>query len=45
MDVTEIKHREVELEEEAKGKRQAIANEAAAKEANRLKSQFLANVK
>jgi signal transduction histidine kinase len=44
MDVTELKEREQDVEEEAREKRQAIANEAAAKEANRLKSQFLANV-
>jgi len=44
MDVTELKEREAALEEEAREKRQAMANEAAAKEANRLKSQFLANV-
>jgi hypothetical protein len=45
MDVTELKEREAALEEEAREKRQAMANEAAAKEANRLKSQFLANVR
>lgn len=45
MDVTELRNREMEVEEETREKRQAIANEAAAKEANRLKSQFLANVK
>lgn len=45
MDVTELRNREMEVEEETREKRQAIANEAAAKEANRLKSQFLANVR
>jgi PAS domain S-box-containing protein len=44
MDVTELKHREAELEEEAREKKQAMENEASANEANRLKSQFLANV-
>ena len=45
MDVTELKDRETELVEEGREKRQAMANEAAAKEANRLKGQFLANVR
>lgn len=44
MDVTEQKQQEAALEEEAREKRQAISNESAAREANRLKSQFLANV-
>ncbi|KAL2754952.1 hypothetical protein ACRALDRAFT_1064700 [Sodiomyces alcalophilus JCM 7366] len=44
MDVSELKEKQMVLEEEAKEKKQAIANEAAAKEANRLKSQFLANM-
>lgn len=44
MDVTELKKREQDLEEQVKEKRQLKANEAAAKEASRLKSQFLANV-
>lgn len=44
MDVTELKEREEDLREQSKEKRKAIANEAAAKEANRLKSQFLANM-
>ncbi|KAI8719300.1 hypothetical protein NCS52_00710600 [Fusarium sp. LHS14.1] len=44
MDVTELKSREQALEKQSKEKRKAIANEAAAKEANRLKSQFLANM-
>ncbi|KAM5355536.1 hypothetical protein ACJ41O_002182 [Fusarium nematophilum] len=44
MDVTELKIREQALEKQSKEKRKAIANEAAAKEANRLKSQFLANM-
>jgi signal transduction histidine kinase len=45
MDVTELKEREAAVAEEAKSKRRALANEAAANEANRLKSQFLANVR
>lgn len=45
MDVTELKKREQDLEEQVKEKRQLKANEAAAKEASRLKSQFLANVR
>lgn len=44
MDVTEIKAKEAVLEAQAKEKQQLLANEAAAKEASRLKSQFLANV-
>ncbi|KAI1497667.1 hypothetical protein F5X99DRAFT_421220 [Biscogniauxia marginata] len=44
MDVTELKEREHEVKEQAKEKRQLKANEAAAKEASRLKSQFLANM-
>ncbi|KAL2108976.1 hypothetical protein VUR80DRAFT_3133 [Thermomyces stellatus] len=44
MDVTEQRQQEAALEEEAREKRQAIANETAAREANRLKSQFLANM-
>lgn len=44
MDVTELKERELDLKTQAKEKRQLVANEAAAKEASRLKSQFLANV-
>lgn len=44
MDVTELKEKQTNLEYEARGKKEAIANEAAAKEANRLKSQFLANM-
>src|SRR6478735_593257 len=44
MDVTELRVREEALEEQSKEKRKAMANEAAAKEANRLKSQFLANM-
>lgn len=45
MDVTEVKAKEAVLEVQAKEKRQLLANEAAAKEASRLKSQFLANVR
>lgn len=44
MDVTELKAREKALRTQAREKRQLVANEAAAKEASRLKSQFLANV-
>lgn len=44
MDVTELKERELDLKAQAKEKKQLLANEAAAKEASRLKSQFLANV-
>lgn len=44
MDVTEVKAKEAVLEAQAKEKQQLLANEAAAKEASRLKSQFLANV-
>ncbi|KAI1772086.1 hypothetical protein F4818DRAFT_427597 [Hypoxylon cercidicola] len=44
MDVTELKKREQDLEEQVKEKNQLKANEAAAKEASRLKSQFLANM-
>lgn len=44
MDVTDTKAKEAVLEAQAKEKRQLLANEAAAKEASRLKSQFLANV-
>ncbi|KAF3764383.1 hypothetical protein M406DRAFT_91575 [Cryphonectria parasitica EP155] len=44
MDVTELKAKEAVLEAQAKEKQQLLANEAAAKEASRLKSQFLANM-
>ncbi|UKZ90264.1 uncharacterized protein TrAFT101_005290 [Trichoderma asperellum] len=44
MDVTELKERGEALREQDKEKRRAMANEAAAKEATRLKSQFLANM-
>lgn len=44
MDVTEVKAKEAVLEAQAKERQQLLANEAAAKEASRLKSQFLANV-
>ncbi|GAB1310882.1 hypothetical protein MFIFM68171_01092 [Madurella fahalii] len=44
MDVTELKAREKALRAQAREKRQLVANEAAAKEASRLKSQFLANM-
>ncbi|KAK4237506.1 putative signal transduction histidine-protein kinase [Achaetomium macrosporum] len=44
MDVTELKTRERDLETQVQEKRQLVANEAAANEASRLKSQFLANM-
>jgi hypothetical protein len=44
MDVTELKVREKHIQAQAQEKRRLVANEAAAKEASRLKSQFLANV-
>ncbi len=44
MDITEIKDREVELHTQEKENTRLLANEAAAKEASRLKSQFLANM-
>ncbi|KXJ91220.1 hsp90-like protein [Microdochium bolleyi] len=43
-DVTELKKSERDLKIQVKEKRQLVANEAAAKEASRLKSQFLANM-
>jgi signal transduction histidine kinase len=42
--VTEIKDRELELQMQEKENTRLLANEAAAKEASRLKSQFLANM-
>ncbi|KAI9698529.1 MAG: hypothetical protein M1836_004110 [Candelina mexicana] len=44
MDVTELKNREADLENQAKENSRLMANEAAAKEASRMKSQFLANM-
>ena len=44
-DVTELKTREEELATQNLEKQQLLANEAAAKEASRLKSEFLANVR
>ncbi|TVY81195.1 Two-component system protein A [Lachnellula suecica] len=44
MDITEIKDREIELQVQEKENTRLLANEAAAKEASRLKSQFLANM-
>ncbi|KAL2063438.1 hypothetical protein VTL71DRAFT_5243 [Oculimacula yallundae] len=44
MDITEIKDRELELRTQEKENTRLLANEAAAKEASRLKSQFLANM-
>ncbi|KAG9245730.1 hsp90-like protein [Calycina marina] len=44
MDMTEIKDREESLERQERENIRLLANEAAAKEASRLKSQFLANM-
>jgi hypothetical protein len=44
MDVTELKDRERDLRTKERENTELLANEAAAKEASRLKSQFLANV-
>ena len=44
MDVTELRLQKHEAEVRLKEKRKAVANEAAAREATRLKSQFLANM-
>jgi PAS domain S-box-containing protein len=44
VDVTELKDRERELQSQGNENTRLLANEAAAKEASRLKSQFLANV-
>lgn len=44
MDVTEIKDKEESLQMQEKENTRLLANEAAAKEASRLKSQFLANM-
>jgi signal transduction histidine kinase len=44
MDVTEVKDRELDLQMQEKENTRLLANEAAAKEASRLKSQFLANM-
>lgn len=44
MDVTELRYQKQEAEVRLMEKRKAVANEAAAKEATRLKSQFLANM-
>ncbi|RDW87685.1 hypothetical protein BP5796_03379 [Coleophoma crateriformis] len=44
MDVTELKDREAELQAQENENTRLLANEAAAKEASRLKSQFLANM-
>lgn len=44
MDVTEIKDKEETLQQQEKENTRLLANEAAAKEASRLKSQFLANM-
>ncbi|QSZ37462.1 hypothetical protein DSL72_008560 [Monilinia vaccinii-corymbosi] len=44
MDITEIKDRENDLQMQERENMRLLANEAAAKEASRLKSQFLANM-
>ncbi len=44
MDVTELKHKEADLEKRAQENSRLMANEAAAREASRMKSQFLANM-
>lgn len=44
MDITEIKDREVEIQNQERENTRLLANEAAAREASRLKSQFLANM-
>lgn len=44
MDITEIKDRETDLQNQERENTRLLANEAAAKEASRLKSQFLANM-
>ncbi|KAF7911357.1 uncharacterized protein EAF01_002864 [Botrytis porri] len=44
MDITEIKDRENDLKMQERENTRLLANEAAAKEASRLKSQFLANM-
>lgn len=44
MDITEIKDREMDLQMQERENTRLLANEAAAKEASRLKSQFLANM-
>lgn len=44
MDMTDLKRKEEVLQAQAREKQQLLAREAAAKEASRLKSQFLANV-
>jgi FtsZ-binding cell division protein ZapB len=45
MDITELKAREADLQVQVRERQRLLANEAAAKEASRLKSQFLANVR
>ncbi|KAF1942574.1 hypothetical protein EJ02DRAFT_162359 [Clathrospora elynae] len=44
MDITELREREEQLREQEKENSRLLANEAAAKEASRMKSQFLANM-
>ncbi|KAF2421011.1 hypothetical protein EJ08DRAFT_525664 [Tothia fuscella] len=44
MDVTELRQREQELHEQESANSKLLANEAAAKEASKMKSQFLANM-
>ena len=45
MDITQLKAREADLKAQDVEKARLVANEATAKEASRLKSQFLANVR
>ena len=45
MDVTELRKREQDLQKQEKENAKLLANAAAAKEASRMKSQFLANVR
>jgi CheY-like chemotaxis protein len=44
MDVTELKLKEADIEQQAREKQRLMASEAAAKEASKLKGQFLANM-
>lgn len=44
MDVTELRERDLQLQEQEKENARLLANAAAAKEASRMKSQFLANM-
>ncbi len=44
MDITQLKAREADIKAQDRERERLVANEATAKEASRLKSQFLANV-